>query len=145
MRSHLLKHQLNQLPSKNKHLSSTPSDRGHFGESSSIRPHVCPTAWHGPNIHSTTFGPHFDSTTHVGSSPPVGLNASTPSLEAHGIAPLEALDPSPPGISPQSIQGFNPRTHETFASEDDQNVWDVQSISEKLFWQLMDMGKSLKF
>jgi len=47
----------------------------------------------------------------------VGLNSSTPSLEA--------LDPSPPRISPQSIQGFNLQTHETFTFEDDQNVSDV--------------------
>jgi len=108
LRSRLLKHRLNQLPSNNKHVSSTPSARGHFGEAPSVRPHVGPIARHGPNLHSTTFGPQFDSTTHVGSTPPMGLNSSTPSLEAHGIAPLEALDPGPPHISPQSIQGSNP-------------------------------------
>jgi len=103
LRSHLLKHQLNQLPSNNKHVSFTSSARGHFGEAPSVRPHVGPSARHGPNIHSTIFGPHFNSTTHVGCTPPVGLNASTPSLESHGIAPLKALNPSPPSISPQSI------------------------------------------
>jgi len=111
LRSRLLKHQLNQLPSNNKHVSSTSLTRGHFGEASSVRQDVGSTARHGQNIYSSTFGLHFDSTTHVGSTPPVGLNASTSSLEAHGVAPLEALDPSPPGISPQSIQGSNPRTH----------------------------------
>jgi len=60
----------------------------------------------------------------------MGPNASTPPLRAHSTAPLEALDPSPLGISPQSLQGSNPQTHETFASEDDQNVSDVQSTSE---------------
>ena len=70
----------------------------------------------------------------------MGLNSSTPSLEAHGIAPLEALDPSPPDISPQSIQGSNPRTHETFASEDDQNVSDVQSTCEKPILTLDEYG-----
>jgi len=112
LRSHLLKHQLNQLPSSNKHVSSTPPSRGHFDEASSVRPYVGPI-------------------THVGSTPPLALNASTPFLEAHGNAPLDALDRSPPSISPQSIQGSNPRTHETFTSEDDQNVSDVQSTSEK--------------
>ena len=113
MRSRLLKHQLNQLPSSNRHVRSIPSVRGHFGEAHSIRPHVGPTEQHrpnsnGPHFHSTTFEPHFDSTIHVGFTPPVGLNASTPPLGAHGTAPLEALDPSPPGISSQSLQGSNP-------------------------------------
>jgi len=112
LRSRLLKHQLNQLPSSNKHVSSTPPVRGHFCEALSVIPHVGPI-------------------THVGSTPPVTLNASTPSLEAYGNAPLDALDCSPPGISPHSIQGSNPRIHETFTFEDDQNVSDVQSTSEK--------------
>jgi len=77
LRSHLLKHQLNQLPSNNRHVRATPSVRGCFGEAPLVRPHVGPTAQHransnGPNFHSTTFGPHFHSTTHVGSTPPVG-------------------------------------------------------------------------
>jgi len=47
-------------------------------------------------------------------------------------SPLEALDPSPPGISRQSLQRSNPQTDETFTYEDNQNVLDVQSTSDKV-------------
>jgi len=43
---------------------------------------------------------HVGPITHVGSTTPMALNASTLSLEAHGNAPLDALDRSSPSISP---------------------------------------------
>jgi len=67
----------------------------------------------------------------LGSTPPMRLNVSTPPLGAHATTPLEALDATPPSTLPQSLQGSNPRSQETFASEDDQNVSDVQSTSDK--------------
>jgi len=105
LKSCLLKHQLNQLPSNNIHASFTPLIGGHFGEAPSIRLHIGPTAQQESSyirlhFHSTTFGPPFKCTAHVGSTPLMGLNASTPPLGAYATAPLEALDPTPPGISP---------------------------------------------
>jgi len=55
----------------------------------------------------------------------VELHANTPPLGAHATATLEALDPTTPNISQQNLQRSNPRTHETFTFEDDQNVSDV--------------------